>query len=74
MTDLSQLQAAYTAALVAVRANRTPETMAAAVAASAALSAATPPAKARGYSNRAGKRQHDEQRARTAEAIRRAGR
>ncbi|HCA52787.1 MAG TPA: hypothetical protein DEP24_07770 [Mycobacterium sp.] len=72
MTDLTQLQAAYVAALTASRANPTPETRAAAVAASAALSAATTPPKARGKASRAGQRQHAEQRARTAEAMRRA--
>jgi hypothetical protein len=73
--SLVALQAGALAALAASRANPTPATRAAAVAASAALSAATLPPKARGYSNRAGKRQHDEQHARTAEAMRRlAGR
>lgn len=73
-TDLTSLQAAYEDALAAARTNPTPETRAAAVAASAALSAATTPPKPRGKACRAGQRQHAEQRARTAEAMRRAAR
>ena len=69
---LAKLQDAFDAALSTARANPTPETRAAAVAASNALSAATPQPKARGYSNRAGQRQHAEQRARTDESIRRS--
>jgi len=64
---VAQLQAADDAACAAVRANKTPETMAAARASSAALSAAIVAAgmlpKARGNGCRAGKRQQAERRA-----------
>jgi hypothetical protein len=70
--NAQELQAAYTAALAAARANPTPENRDAAVAASAALSAIVIPPKTRGTACRAGKRQHAEQRARTEEAMRRA--
>jgi hypothetical protein len=75
----NQLQAAYVAALAAARATPCPETRAAAVAASAALSAAIPVRKAprsrdMSPAARSGRRQHAEQRARTAEAIAKARR
>ena len=79
MSNIEQLKAAYAKALAEARANKTPETMDAAVAASAALSAAIParksaPSRDMSPAARSGRRQHAEQRARTAEAMARAAR
>lgn len=83
MNAIASLQAAYEAARDAARANSTPETRAAVVASSAALSAALvasgklpKAARSRDMSPaaRSGRRQHAEQRARTAEALARAAR
>jgi hypothetical protein len=74
LTDpkLVALEAAYVSALALARAENTQANREAVVVASAALSAAIPPRKARGPACRAGKRQAAEQRARTAENFRRA--
>jgi hypothetical protein len=74
---IDQLKAAYEAARIAVRENKTPETMEAVVAAGAALSAAIvatglSPKPIRGRGNRAGQRQAAERQAIRLAALRRA--